>query len=294
MKPFRKSRKKRGTFRPKKNDKPPATRAALEIYGKLDKMLAKLLTLDNSSEQKKEREKVVIMFDESHDLLKTEFDHTAFLFRCVRLWLREIRRNQQIVAVFAGTSSKFTTDYTFETEANLKSREASSRHWRRVREYHKDGHMVYAPLFRTTTIGSYAVTEIQPPDDKTECDTALLYGRPLFAAMAESNMEGGEGSVLEHRIPSILTRMLYWPQSWNGRKSTPPRIAVMGMLGTRIQVGQPSIEMSSNLVATGYANFCGYNSETNVFQLGFLPDPVPAHLSMCMMDEDFMCTVDGV
>jgi len=46
------------------------------------------------------------------------------------------------------------------------------------------------------------------------------------------------------------------------------------------------VEVAADLVAHSYANVCGYNEETRVIYLGYGPDPVPARLAMCMMDED--------
>jgi hypothetical protein len=57
------------------------------------------MALDEIMETSK---KLVLLFDEAQHLLA----HQGFVFRCIRWWLRKNRRNQQIVAVFTGTSAK--------------------------------------------------------------------------------------------------------------------------------------------------------------------------------------------
>ena len=49
--------------------------------------------------------KVIFLFDEAHILL----EDSALLFRYIRWWLREKGRQQQVVAVFTGTTSKLST-----------------------------------------------------------------------------------------------------------------------------------------------------------------------------------------
>ena len=54
-------------------------------------------------------QKVALLFDESHSLLREEFGLKAFRSRCMRQWVREQRiiRIIHVVAVFAGTNSRF-------------------------------------------------------------------------------------------------------------------------------------------------------------------------------------------
>jgi len=132
----------------------------------LDKMLEDLLT---TVERTKDRwtKKVVIMFDESHNLLRTEFGYEAFLFRCVRVWLREMGRKQYIVAVFTGTTSRFD-DYVLESDEKLKLPwSVSSRNFDYIgltRGYFGAGYRNYPPFFRKMTIGSYVGTTKPPPE----------------------------------------------------------------------------------------------------------------------------------
>ena len=58
-------------------------------------------------------------------------------------------------------------------------------------------------------------------------------------------------------------------------------------------MGQTTVDMASDLVAFGFANFSGYYSETRAMRLGYFPDPVCAHLAMCLMDEDFVTEIKG-
>jgi len=75
-----------------------ANRAAEKVYKRLDAITTGLAGC----------KKIVLLFDECHRLLQEHFGLEAFLFRCIRVWLREERHDgQRVVAVFAGaTSSK--------------------------------------------------------------------------------------------------------------------------------------------------------------------------------------------
>ena len=53
-----------------------------------------------------ECDEIVLMFDESQLLLEEQFKFDAFLFRCVRVWLREKRRYKKVVAVFQEPTRK--------------------------------------------------------------------------------------------------------------------------------------------------------------------------------------------
>jgi hypothetical protein len=79
---------------------------------------------------------------------------------------------------------------------------------------------------------------------------------------------------------------------------------LMNILGTRVQMGHVSISLASRLVSNGYAHLAGFRGRSNkqddkqdgklkydddVAHLCFLPDPVCAHLAMCLMDKD--CTL---
>jgi uncharacterized protein YukE len=62
----------------------------------------------------------VFLFDEAQELLETHYGFQAFLFRCIRTWLRKKRgRKKQgrttVIAVFSGTSSAILS-YTVKTD----------------------------------------------------------------------------------------------------------------------------------------------------------------------------------
>ena len=61
---------------------------------------------------------------------------------------------------------------------------------------------------------------------------------------------------------------------------------LINLLSSGVQLGQVSVEVAADLVANSYANLCAYNDSSRVVHLGYCPDPVPARLAMCMMDED--------
>ena len=59
------------------------------------------------------------------------------------------------------------------------------------------------------------------------------------------------------------------------------------LLSTRVQLGQTTTEIASELVAHSFANVCGYFPGSRAILLGYSPDPVCARLAMCMMDDTF-------
>jgi hypothetical protein len=288
-----------------------AVAVAHQIFGLLDQMLIKLKGMRGNALCKK----VALLFDESQKLLKEELGYKAFLFRCVRTWLREKRSPLTIVAVFTGTNSKLT-NFLFETdeELNLPSERASSRDFQlpvnETIEYYQNGAILYPPFYQTTTLGSCLSLLPQIPG-LSEYDRAVYHGRPLFALMAKEN-------VLEKNIQTVLLRMLC-SQKWElatgdkweeqtqttreaqskiaveeqGEQAKTPQVwteviwAFISLLSTRVQMGQTTAEVASELVANGYANFCGYIPGSKTILLGYLPDPVCARLAMCMMDETF-------
>ena len=180
-------------------DVPKATEG---IYRILDKILTD--TLEKNLEQRKanhtkksgnenlsaetletmqNRDKIVLMFDESQTLLKHDHEYDAFLFRCVRVWLREKRGNQKVVAVFAGTNSKIT-NFLLESDIQFEPDAVASRHLqKKLKTYHAKGSShLYPPFYHTATMGS---CRREPVTGPTEYDRATNYGRPLFAILAK-------------------------------------------------------------------------------------------------------------
>ena len=63
--------------------------------------------------------------------------------------------------------------------------------------------------------------------------------------------------------------------------------AWISLLFTRVQMGQTTAELASDLVAYSYAIFSGYHPKSRAILLSHFPDPVCARLAMCLMDETF-------
>ena len=273
-------------------DAPTATEG---IYRILDKILTD--TLEKNLEQRKanhtkksgnenlsaetletmqNRDKIVLMFDESQTLLKHDHEYDAFLFRCVRVWLREKRGNQKVVAVFAGTNSKIT-NFLLESDIRFEPGAEASRGMQGKAKFYfnKGSSRLYPPFYHTATMGS---CRREPVTGPTEYDRATNYGRPLFAILAK------EGT-LHQKISTVLSRMLIVPKEridWYNEL-----MAAINFLGTRVQMDDTSFAVISNLVAMAYANLSGCSQDCTPVKLAYLPDPVCARLAMCMMDEDF-------
>jgi hypothetical protein len=222
------------------------------------------------------RDKIVLMFDESQTLLKRDLEYDAFLFRCVRVWLREQRGSQKVVAVFAGTNSKIT-NFLLESDIQFEPGAEASRglHGKEKNYFKKGSSQLYPPFYHTATMGS---CRREPVTGPTEYDRATNYGRPLFAILAK------EGT-LHEKISTVLSRMLIVPKEridWYNEL-----MAAINFLGTRVQMDDTSFAVISNLVAMAYANLSGCSEDCTTVKLAYLPDPVCARLAMCMMDEDF-------
>jgi hypothetical protein len=190
--------------------------------------------------------------------------------------LREKRGGRKVVAIFAGTNSKIT-NFLVRSDDELLPGEKSSRQVKNGDYYEKGSNQLYPPFYHTATIGS---CRREPVFGATEYERATNYGRPLFAVMAQDG-------TLHQNIPTVLCRMLLvskgddWTNDLNAWK------AVANFLGTRVQLGDTSFDMISNLVAKAYANLTECSEDCKSLKLAYLPDPVCARLAMCMMDEDF-------
>jgi len=225
---------------------------------------------------------LVLMFDEAHYLLRKlkytkeneERSMEALLFRLVRVWLRTVRPACSIVATFSGTSAKLKNfriasdpDPNHETDTrDINHRLLRSR-----------GVGLFPTFFMTTTIGCLRKKGGAIKIDGSEYQQAIPYGRPLFAMMESKN------ELHEDSLSHILRRMLQLQKAtsaWKGNDS-----ALLSILGTRVQMGQMAVEVSSNLIEKGYANLTFADDKTAT--ICFMPDPVCARLAMCMMDEDF-------
>jgi hypothetical protein len=218
-----------------------ALRASMFVFDQLDSMLGHLL---NGTANTK-GDKIALLFDESHKLLETEFGYEAFRFRCVRIWLREIRQHQSLVAVFTGTDSKLT-QYLLESDKALQrdSYKATSQKWQPPpTKYHKQGPRLFRTFCLTTTMAS-CLHLLETTSQSTDYDRSVGYGRPLFALMA---MHG----LFEKNTPYVLRRMIRvekWDKNWT---------ALVNLLATRVPLGNATAEMASDLSAHSYATACG-------------------------------------
>ena len=110
----------------------------------------------------------------------------------------------------------------------------------------------------------------------SEYEAALYHGRPLFALMAKENK-------LDEKISEVLRRILLaFEDEEDGWDKF--RLAWISLLSIRVQMGQTTAELASDLVAYSCAVFCGYSPESRAVRLGHFPDPVCARLAMCMYD----------
>ena len=201
------------------------------------------------------------------------------------------------MAVFTGTTSKLT-NFLSESDEELKrpTEAINSRGFQLPSvKYYPMGSQLFLPFYRTTTTGSclYLLdqlltkgkrshSDMELPVIDSEYKRAVFYGRPLFAQMAKD----GE---LNQNIGTILLRMVRdvrWhtqtPETWIQVLSI-----WINILSTRVQLGQTTTEIASELVARSYANIFGYFPGSRAILMGYSPDPVCAHLAMCMMDDTF-------
>ena len=287
-----------GPFLPDISQKTPAEfRAHIKevfrnVSASLDKTLKTLVNNHLKKHPGTTIRRVALLFDESQQLLKEENGYDAFRFRCIRRWLMEKPTNKTfrtenkliVVGVFSGTSSKLT-NVLFENDEDLSNEtEAPSRNLpQHQRQYYEKGPMLHSPFWQTTTTGS-CLYLLKEPWKLSEYTRAIYYGRPLFALMEEKG-------ILHGKTQAILFRMLHLHlhKDW----ALKYQIGLINVLSSRVQLGQVSVEMASDLVANSFANLCACNEDSSVVHLGYFPDPVLARLAMCMMDEDFLIEVEA-
>jgi hypothetical protein len=196
------------------------------------------------------------------------------------VWLREQRKGDvRIVGVFAGLAN-----FIVESDSEVQPDKPDSREQQmKNKNYYPKGSKFNPPFYQTTTMGcrlDLLANNADAATGRNEYTRAIYYGRPLFALMAKANN-------LDGNISKVLTRMLLLNETvdeWETNRNTS-----INLLATRVQLGQTTMAVTSDLVAKGYANLSGYLEESMTAQLAYLPDPVCARLAMCMMDEDFVC-----
>jgi hypothetical protein len=101
----------------------------------------------------------------------------------------------------------------------------------------------------------------------------------------------------------VLRRMLM-PRVRGVNSYETDTIVLTGILATRVQMGHVSRKVASTLVADGYAHLVGFvprsigleldidskskiTTHEDIAHICYLPDPVCAHLAMCLMDADW-------
>jgi hypothetical protein len=226
------------------------------------------------SQRELERElKYIIFFDEAQFLL---MDNDAFLFRCVRWWLRMERGDKKVVAVFTGTTSGLGNYYKDRPLHSGSSRNPNS-------SYVDSGTELYEPFLDLCTTGIFAPRKRLEASSSsgTDFQRAVPYGRPLFALLQQNNL------LTEQAESAILKRMVLSETSWFDDD-----LACLSILSTRVQIGQTSLSVASQLVKKGYANLTYFSAKARTAQIAYFPDPVCARLAMCVMDPAWSLEVD--
>ncbi|KAG7339802.1 hypothetical protein IV203_025483 [Nitzschia inconspicua] len=249
----------------------------LEVNRKTEAQLIfhRLDTLVNSNlkwDKKKSRFRV-LLFDEAQLLLKEEFGMKAFQLCCICVWLRKMQQHKY-VAVFTGTScglAYFDMEMDHELIPEQSSRGMGDS-WVTISK----GSTVFPPFVMLTTIGcQIQLKQVTTGPHSTDYDDAIIHGRPLFSIM---NNHGH----LEAQLPNILRRMLLLRGGENEGVNWENNLnAWFSILATRVQMGNTTIAVASDLVAKGYANLT--HVSPGFAQFTYLPDPVCARLAMGMM-----------
>jgi hypothetical protein len=212
-------------------------------------------------------------------LLETHYQFEAFLFRCIRAWLRKKRNGTSVIGVFSTTSSAIlnntlTTglwkEYELDQEETPSSRDLGERI-----EYYIRGSRTFDPFFTLTTMGVLQPTREIP--NQSDYDKSICYGRPLFAKLHENNE-------LETKLGSVIRRLLL-DTGEKGFDWTKQSESCLSVLATRVQFGSTNLNVSSQLIEKGYAYLTGFTS--NFAKFVYMNDPVCARLAMCMMDENW-------
>ena len=237
---------------------------------------------------------IVLLFDEAQHLSQG----TKNLFT-LRKFLRKIRGEQKIVAVFAGTSTTALANCYPTAEERTSSRDGEP-----TADYRNAGYGLYDPIFELYTMGCFAGL-ILPSTSATEFERAIPYGRPLFARLLllESHADPGDDQCVAYPVQAtksltnddmaiILTRMLIDRTNPFQTTELAPTVSIWA---TRVQIGNTKEILANTLVSKGYAHLTTYNDIQDdglhpAFSLSYLPDPVCACLAMCMMTENFKLT----
>lgn len=240
------------------------------VTGQLDELVRPAA---NSGDQ------IVLLFDEAHYLTDpADGEKSGYIFRLVLLWLRN--KHVKVVAVFAGTTSKLNFKFSEDfQQIQTDTRNAAKLH---PGQFHKRGEKFFDTFYTTTTVGCLRGKSCS--DAGSEYDRSIFYGRPLFAAMQLKN------ELTPTNTENILQRMLLQGGSHvQGTAWSKNNTCCLNILASRIQMGQTSVQIASDLVGRAYANLVDVDGDR--MRISYPPDPVCARLAMCLMDENWSITL---
>jgi hypothetical protein len=255
-----------------------------------DEMLSITKFLQNLL-SKSTKDKLVLLFDEAQFLLR----NNGSAFRRVRWWLRE-ERHKQVVAVFAGTTSKLAYLYSDSAPSGF-SRDPNDVYWNWKEGNDSSPTKRYDPFYLLCTIGCFR-DDAPTSGDLSDFRRAAYFGRPLFAyALVDNgdNRRSGNGVVIANsQLHAITKRMLTNRPTvrWEKHKT-----AICSILGSRVQMGMTtSFVVASELVSSAYAHLVHFYADENndttqaAARISFMPDPVCAALAMGLMHKDWTLT----
>jgi hypothetical protein len=116
--------------------------ATERVFCKLDSLFRKIQMLSDSSDVR-----IALLFYESPILFERKFGYDAFLYRCIRRWLRETR-DVSVVAVFGGPS---IADFDDPSDDLPGPPIRTDRDIEVDRSYIPNGSKFYPPFDPTTT-----------------------------------------------------------------------------------------------------------------------------------------------
>eukprot|EP00980_Cylindrotheca_fusiformis_P031601 scaffold26664_cov191-Cylindrotheca_fusiformis.AAC.1 len=183
------------------------------------------------------------------------------------------------MAVFTGTNGGLRNYRALEPLPLDQSSPSRQRQMSAKKTFYNRGSKIFEEFFSMTTIGCLRKGNNKSTAFSSEFNKSTLYGRPLFAAME------GDNKLDEKTMIAIAERMLLIRDDENWTMEDSKKDSWMSILGTRVQMGRTSIDISSSIVARGYANLVGVTKDSA--QISFPPDPVCARLAMCLMDEQW-------
>ena len=234
--------------------------------------------------KQKNGKRVVLLFDEAHDLM-TDTDKAwdkGSVFRTISWWLRVSRYEADVVAVFAGTNPKLA-NFSPTDPPTLTSREVRV-HYKNYVEGEEHEKKLYPPFFKLHTIS--CLRKRHPSKATTTADPGLphaaLYGRPLFAHYYL------KGELDEEMMADFAQRLVL---SATNYKDKP--LSCYSVLGTRVQMGTvTSFDRLSALVSAGYGCLVDFkqqeeNTSSPRAWVSFMSDPVCATLAMRLMDSEW-------